>query len=177
MTELIKDFENLTINKVIDNKVIDNEIIDNKIVNNKVIDNEIIDNKIINNKVINKKNKGVGAGGKETNIKGKKFEDLTININHLFKNGYIKIKLNKNKFGYFLKKNINEKDEIYFFLQSGLKIYLKNNFNINLFRNPDEAYIIKKYDGSYILKIIEKKEQSVEGSVETKLWRITQKAT
>lgn len=47
---------------------------------------------------------------------------------------------------------------------------MKNNYNINLFRNPDEAYIIKYNTGKKIIKILEKKEQHIEGSVETKLW-------
>lgn len=36
--------------------------------------------------------------------------------------------------------------------------------------NPDEAYIIEYTSGRKIIKILEKKEQNVEGSVETKLW-------
>jgi hypothetical protein len=47
---------------------------------------------------------------------------------------------------------------------------MKNKYNIDLFRCPDEAYIIKYNSGRKIIKILEKKEQNVEGSVETKLW-------
>jgi hypothetical protein len=39
-----------------------------------------------------------------------------------------------------------------------------------LFRCPDEAYIIEYTSGRKVIKILEKKEQNVEGSVETKLW-------
>jgi predicted small secreted protein len=39
-----------------------------------------------------------------------------------------------------------------------------------LFRCPDEAYIIEYTNGVKVIKILEKKEQNVEGSVETKLW-------
>jgi hypothetical protein len=39
-----------------------------------------------------------------------------------------------------------------------------------LFRCPDEAYIIEYNSGRKVIKILEKKEQNVEGSVETKLW-------
>jgi hypothetical protein len=55
--------------------------------------------------------------------------------------------------------------------QFGLKTYVRQKYNIELFRCPDEAYIIK-YNNSekIIIKILEKKEQRVEGSVETKLW-------
>jgi hypothetical protein len=47
---------------------------------------------------------------------------------------------------------------------------MKNKYNINLFRSPDEAYIIEYNNGKKIIKILEKKEQNVEGSVETKIW-------
>ena len=41
---------------------------------------------------------------------------------------------------------------------------------MNIFRCPDEAYIIEYTSGRKVIKILEKKEQNVEGSVETKLW-------
>ena len=47
---------------------------------------------------------------------------------------------------------------------------MKNKYNIELFRCPDEAYIIEYYNGKKIIKILEKKEQNIEGSIETKLW-------
>ncbi len=43
-------------------------------------------------------------------------------------------------------------------------------YNIDIFRNPDEAYIIEYKDGKKVIKILEKKNQNSEGSVETKLW-------
>jgi len=49
-------------------------------------------------------------------------------------------------------------------------MYMKNKYNIDLFRYPDEAYIIEYTSGRKVIKILEKKEQNVEGSVETKLW-------
>ncbi len=55
-------------------------------------------------------------------------------------------------------------------MQNGLKIYMKNKYNIELFRCPDEAYIIEYKTGIKEIKILEKKEQNVDGSVETKLW-------
>lgn len=57
-----------------------------------------------------------------------------------------------------------------FVLQNGLKMYMKNKYNIDMFRCPDEAYIIEYTSGRKVIKILEKKEQNVEGSVETKLW-------
>jgi hypothetical protein len=126
------------------------------------------------------KNKGTGAGGKNTTIKGNAFEKKTDNTNELLQNGYKTIILKKNnKNAYYLTKTfeINDKTiEINFVQQSGLKFYMKKYYDITMIRNPDEAYIIKIYDKNSkipektIIKILEKKEQSVEGSVETKLW-------
>ena len=47
---------------------------------------------------------------------------------------------------------------------------MKYKYNISMFRCPDEAYIIEYKNGKIQVKILEKKEQNVEGSVETKLW-------
>lgn len=119
-----------------------------------------------------KKNKGIGAGGANTTYYGKRFEDKTNNENRLLDNGYIKNNITikrKNVFDYSLTKTFEDKT-ITFVLQNGLKTYMKQNYDINLFRCPDEAYIIEYKNGKKIIKILEKKEQNVEGSVETKLW-------
>ena len=63
-----------------------------------------------------------------------------------------------------------ETKKIIFVLQYGLKKYMKREYNIEIFRNPDEAFIIEYNNGRKILKIIEKKNQNVEGTIETKLW-------
>ena len=47
---------------------------------------------------------------------------------------------------------------------------MKNKYNIDIFRLPDEAYIIEYKTGEIYIKILEKKSQNVPGSVETKLW-------
>ena len=114
------------------------------------------------------KNKGTGAGGKNTNKNGKKFENITDIEIKLIENKYEKMKMDKSKYGYYLYKNIDN-NKIIYVSQNGLKLYIKQKFDIELFRNPDEAYIIEK-NGKYIIKILEKKAQNVEGSVETKLW-------
>ena len=115
-------------------------------------------------------NKGTGAGGANTNLYGKKFEEKTDNQPRLLEVGYTKHKLNKTKtYDYYLSK-IDEEKSIVFVLQNGLKMYMKNKYNIDLFRCPDEAYIIEYTNGRKVIKILEKKEQNVEGSVETKLW-------
>jgi len=117
-------------------------------------------------------NKGTGAGGNNTNYYGKIFENKTNNENNLLEQGYIKKYFNEisnNIYDYYLEK-IFENKKIIFLLQFGLKKYIKNKYNINLFRSPDEAYIIEYNNGNNIIKILEKKEQNVNGSVETKLW-------
>jgi len=117
-------------------------------------------------------NKGTGAGGANTNYYGKKFEEKTNNQTRLLNDGYIKnsfTKKTKKAYDYYLSKTFEDKT-IIFVLQNGLKMYMKNKYNIELFRCPDEAYIIEYITGRKILKILEKKEQNVEGSVETKLW-------
>ena len=110
-------------------------------------------------------NKGTGAGGKNTNLLGKKFEDLTNNYTRLLHKGFENIKIGKGKYDYYLKK-----DNIIFTMQGGFKTYMKYKYNLDFMRHPDEAYIIEKEDGKVFLVVLEKKEQNVEGSVDTKLY-------
>jgi len=117
-------------------------------------------------------NKGTGAGGANTNYHGKKFEEKTNNQQRLLEMGYTKnsfTKKPKRGYDYYLSKSFDDKTNV-FVLQNGLKMYMKNKYNIELFRCPDEAYIIEYTSGRKVIKILEKKEQNVEGSVETKLW-------
>jgi hypothetical protein len=117
-------------------------------------------------------NKGTGAGGSNTNYYGKKFEEKTNNQQRLMEMGYVKNSFTKNpkkSYDYYLSKTFEDKTVV-FVLQNGLKMYMKNKYNIELFRCPDEAYIIEYNNGKKVIKILEKKEQNVEGSVETKLW-------
>jgi hypothetical protein len=118
-------------------------------------------------------NKGTGAGGANTNLFGKKFEDKTNNQERLLEQGYIKNSFKKIRssktYDYYLSKTFDDKTVI-FVLQNGLKTYMKKKYDIELFRCPDEAYIIEYNNGKKLIKILEKKEQNVEGSVETKLW-------
>jgi hypothetical protein len=114
---------------------------------------------ITNSKVINK---GTGAGGAKTNYYGKLFENKTDNSARLLEKGFV------NK-GNYLQKEYDNNTNIVFVQQGVLKSYMKKTYNIELFRNPDEAYIISTPHKMTVL-ILEKKEQHVEGSVETKLW-------
>ena len=86
-------------------------------------------------------NKGTGAGGANTNKNGKKFEELTNNEVRLLSQGFTKNIMNKNKYGYYLSKKIKN-IEIIFVLQGGLVDYMKKEYDIELFRHPDEEYII-----------------------------------
>lgn len=116
-------------------------------------------------------NRGTGAGGANTNANGKPFEDETSNEPRLLADGFKKTVLSRtSKYGYYLKGEYDEYSVV-FMSQSGLKSYIKAQWGIDLWRNPDEAYLItfNNPDERPILKILEKKEQSVEGSVETKL--------
>jgi hypothetical protein len=117
-------------------------------------------------------NKGTGAGGANTNYYGKKFEEKTDNHERLIEIGYTKTTFTnqpKKKYNYYLSKTFEDKTVV-FVLQNGLQMYMKHKHNIDLFRCPDEAYIIEYTSGRKVIKILEKKEQRVEGSVETKLW-------
>lgn len=117
-------------------------------------------------------NRGTGAGGANTNYHGKKFEDKTNNQTRLLDLGYTKnsfTKKPKKTHDYYLSNTFQDRT-ITFVLQGGLKKYMKKKYNIESFRCPDEAYIIEYNTGRKVLKILEKKEQNVEGSVETKLW-------
>lgn len=123
-------------------------------------------------------NKGAGAGGANTNYYGKLFEEKTNNENRLLEQGFTscslctnqkKTKNTKKGFEYYLSKTLDD-ITITFVLQSGLKKYMKYKYDNELFRCPDEAYIIEFNTGRKVIIILEKKEQRVEGSVETKLW-------
>ncbi len=131
-----------------------------------------MDETIESKEVVRPINKGTGAGGANTNYYGKRFEEKTNNQQRLLESGYIKnnfTKKSKNSYDYYLSKTFEDKN-IVFVLQNGLKIYMKKKYNIELFRCPDEAYIIEYTNGKKVIKILEKKEQNAEGSVETKLW-------
>ncbi len=129
-------------------------------------DEEIEMPKTITNVIVNK---GTKAGGKNTNYYGKKFEEKTDNETRLLEQGYEKIVLNKDsKYGYYLFKTFEDKT-ITFVSQNGLKEFIKDKYDIELFRCPDEAYIIEYKDGKNKMLILEKKEQRVAGSVDTKL--------
>ncbi len=141
---------------------------DNLILKSKILKDFILKNmdEIISNLSNVKINKGSGAGGKNTNLKGKNFEEFSDLRPKLV--DYEKVNINANKFGFYLNKKVDDK-YFCFTMQSGFKIYFKKHYDIDFFRFPDEAFIVQDSERMDIY-IIEKKEQCVEGSVETKLW-------
>ena len=122
-------------------------------------------------------NRGTGAGGSNTNKNGLKFENITNIEDYLLNLGFEKKIIpdvsHKNKYNYYLTNTIGDFTIVYV-LQNGFCKYMTNILDCNkenIFRNPDEAYIIKNnITGKYIIWILEKKYQNRPGSVENKLW-------
>jgi hypothetical protein len=109
-------------------------------------------------------NRGTGAGGANTNINGLAFEDKTSNERNLIEDGFERISIGT---GYYFRKQFGEK-ELLFFVKKAFKKYIERTFGIELCREPDEAYLWKHGD-SYTFRCLEKKNQNVAGSVDTKL--------
>lgn len=116
-------------------------------------------------------NQGTGAGGANTNKMGKTFEQKTENESRLLSQGFVKhsiVEKNKGKFNYYLEKHTSPTSSIVYLTQGGLKLYFKTRFHVDMYRCPDEAYLIQN-GNHYTLKILEKKCQNVAGSVDMKL--------
>ena len=118
-------------------------------------------------------NKGTGAGGANTTLNGSLFEERTSIENKLLENKFIKKEIDtktKNKKGYYFE-YIDNDYKIIYLTQSGFVSYFTKEFNIDskyLYRRPDEAFLIL-HNNQYYLKILEKKNQNCDGSVEDKL--------
>ena len=118
-------------------------------------------------------NKGTGAGGANTNVTGKSFEQKTENETRLFASGFTRKPIpgyEKNTEGsfYYLIKETSPTESVVYLTQGGLKKYFEHFFKKELCRHPDEAYLFRNGD-QYTLKILEKKNQNKSGSVDTKL--------
>ena len=118
-------------------------------------------------------NKGTGAGGANTNVTGKSFEQKTENETRLLEAGFTKKPIpgyEKNTEGsfYYLIKETSPTESVVYLTQGGLKKYFEHFFKKELCRHPDEAYLFRNGD-QYTLKILEKKNQNKSGSVDTKL--------
>jgi hypothetical protein len=108
-------------------------------------------------------NKGTGAGGAKTNKTGKLFEENTNNLKRMLDYGFVLYK-------HGVTKTFEDKTVV-IVNQRNLSKYVKQKYRIdNIYRCPDEAYIIEYTTGKKVIKILEKKMQNVDGSVETKLF-------
>jgi hypothetical protein len=122
-------------------------------------------------KTHNDSNMGTGAGGSNTNKNGKKFERQVSNEKNLEELGFCKViyfDSKKSKRMECLTKYTDDYKIIYL-TQGNLKKYLKEGLKIDIFRNPDESYLIIYNDGRLVLKIVEMKFQRVSGSVIDKM--------
>lgn len=125
---------------------------------------------------LKRQNRGTGAGGANTNKKGLRFEDHTFNYNRLIEKGFQKYTLGHTKTinGYYLSKKIDDSTEVVFVTKGGFSKYTSEFLGFKIHWQPDEAYlIVKRTDGHIInvnVKILEKKSQSVSGTVDIKLW-------
>ena len=117
-------------------------------------------------------NKGTGAGGSNTNHNGIAFENKTDNEIRLIADGYVRKNITgkeKTKYGYYLEK-IGDNNTTHFLKQNGLIHYMSVFHQKELFREVDEAYvIIDNITHDITVKILEKKNQTGNGSVEDKL--------
>jgi hypothetical protein len=118
------------------------------------------------------KNKGTGAGGANTNLNGKTFEEKTSNESRLLATGFERKQIpgRTGPNDYYFEKVLDAalEQSIVYCKQGALKAYFAHFFATKLERCPDEAYILRTGE-SYTLKILEKKNQNVAGSVEEKL--------
>lgn len=126
-------------------------------------------------------NRGNGAGGANTNVSGKSFEARMSMQSKLIDSGYKKTITDKScKFGYSLSKTIDNKIEIKYVTQIGLKKYLHfthsgQDLRLDELNHPDECFIIQdKSRSPFFFKpkliVIEMKNQNVSGSCFDKLY-------
>ena len=141
----------------------------------------------VQSSLILNKNKGLGAGGSNTNVHGLSFEQKTNNEERLLSLGFIKqhIPGKTGKTHYYLEKMFESsptqlKKRIVYVTQGGFKAYVKAFYQKDVNKNPDEAYLIQYYNdetavttatttAKITVKILEKKSQQVSGSADVKL--------
>jgi hypothetical protein len=133
--------------------------------------NQTTEIKEIEKKVKSIKNRGTGAGGSNTNLNGKKYENDTMLSSHFKIIANKKINKNKNSYEEI---QFEDSDIKYIHLQqSTFNMFMKEILerNENIFsapgcRNPDDSYIDLENKKIFI---IEKKFQQTTGSVEEKI--------
>lgn len=124
----------------------------------------------------NKKNKGSGAGGANTTLNGGAFENITSIESMLLSKKFTKKKFTT-KSDYYMEKNLpNLNIRLVYVKQFGLKTFMEEFYQSSAIRKPDEAFIcIEKSNDpngqdKLTINVLEKKYQSVDGSVDVKLW-------
>lgn len=117
-------------------------------------------------------NRGTGAGGATTTKNGMEYEALTSNTTRLEGLGFTKKQIGKGKTMFIWSKDYEDDNKtITLTSKHGFKKVIKNIFGVDLYREPDEAYIVHyKSTDEYIIYIIEKKNQNCPGSVDEKLF-------
>jgi hypothetical protein len=116
-------------------------------------------------------NKGTGAGGSNTNKTGLGFETLADNEPNLYDKGFLRTDIGKGKTSFYLSKHYNDLNiTVYYATKHGFKLLVKRLFNVEVYKEPDEAYLIHSIaNNTYDVKILEKKNQNGPGSVEDKI--------
>ncbi len=120
-----------------------------------------------------KKNKGTGAGGANTTLNGGAFENITSIESMLLSKKFTKKKFTTRSDYYMEKILPNENKKLIYVKQWGLKTFMEEFYASSAIRKPDEAFIIIEKTNELdkiTINILEKKFQSVEGSVDVKLW-------
>jgi hypothetical protein len=113
----------------------------------------------------NLKNKGTGAGGKNTNKNGLSFEEKT-DINKILNIEHTKIKFDTGVNDYYTTFYVEDNPFIRLY-KRGLIKYMKNKQIVNEYPlEPDECILDEKNECMYI---IEKKFQQVSGSTDEKI--------
>lgn len=114
-------------------------------------------------------NRGTGAGGANTNVSGLSFEEKTSNEWRLEQKGFKRIIGGDCKTTLCLMKQWNN-ITIISTAKKSFKFIVELLFGTILYREPDEAYIVHDNEtDTYNIYIVEKKNQTCEGSVEEKL--------
>ena len=117
-------------------------------------------------------NRGTGAGGKNTNKNGLTFEEKTSILPILTEMGFEKVKIPNMSKIICYGKNISNTKFIYYASKksfANLLCYVFQMSGDNLYKQPDEGFIIIE-NNTVIVKIMEKKNQAVEGSVFEKFY-------
>ena len=116
-------------------------------------------------------NKGTGAGGSNTTLNGKAFEQFCDVESNLLKVGFSRLELYSGKHGYYMYKKLDNDTKIYHVKQNGFAKLVDKLFGkIETERCPDEVFIVCKPNQKPVIKVLEKKVQSTAGSVDVKLW-------